>query len=83
MRPALERSEELRAKYIIHMAQNYSADQLVFVDEAANNRTTTKRSYAWSPIGTRARRHDYFIRGKRCVLSSFLLIQSLTGVLGT
>ena len=64
-RQALERNEDIRAEFQIHIAENYEPEQLVFVDETACNRTTTKRRYAWSPIGTRARRHDYFIRGKR------------------
>jgi len=77
-RPALERNEELRAAYLIRVGLNYRADQLVFVDEAANNRNTTKRKYAWSPTGTRARRHDYFVRGKRY---SMLPALSLNGIL--
>ena len=64
-RPALERNEDKRAAYQILIAENYLPEQLVFVDESACNRNTTKRRFAWSPIGTRARRHDYFVRGKR------------------
>jgi hypothetical protein len=64
-RHALERNEDTRAEFQIRVAENYEPEQLVFVDESACNRTTTKRRYAWSPIGTRARRHDYFVQGKR------------------
>ncbi|KAH7917634.1 hypothetical protein BV22DRAFT_986845, partial [Leucogyrophana mollusca] len=32
-RPALERNEDCRAAYKIHIGSNYNAQQLVFVDE--------------------------------------------------
>ncbi|KAJ2913748.1 hypothetical protein MD484_g6667, partial [Candolleomyces efflorescens] len=76
-RAALERNEELREEYQILIAENYRPDQLVFVGESACNRNTTKRKFAWS-IGTRARRHDYFIRGQRY---SILPALSLDGIL--
>jgi hypothetical protein len=64
-RVALERNEDLRDRYQMFIAKNFRPDQLVFVDESASNRITTRRGMAWSPIGTRARRHDYFVRGQR------------------
>jgi hypothetical protein len=66
-RPALERNEDKRAEYQIKVATAYLPEQLVFLDESACNRNATKRDYAWAPINGRARRHDYFVRGKRCV----------------
>ncbi|KZV93991.1 hypothetical protein EXIGLDRAFT_612228, partial [Exidia glandulosa HHB12029] len=42
------------------------------------NRFTTRRKYAWAPIGERARRHDYFVRGQRY---SVLPALSLDGIL--
>ena len=62
---AVERNEEVRCEYLLTVGSGFSAEQLVFVDESACNRITTRRPFAWSPIGTRARRHDHFIRGKR------------------
>jgi len=64
-RAALECNEDTRDRYQIFIAENFRPEQLVFVDESACNRITTRRSMAWSPIGMRARRHDYFIRGQR------------------
>jgi hypothetical protein len=61
----LERNEACRDEYQVIVAENYLPKQLVFVDEAGCNRNTTKREYGWAPIGSHARRHDYFIRGKR------------------
>jgi len=65
MRPALERNEDKRADYQIKVATEYLPEQLVFLDESACNRNATRRDYAWAPINGRARRHDYFVRGKR------------------
>ena len=79
--PALEQNEDVRAQFQIRIAENYLPGQLVFVDESACNRTTTKRQCAWSPIGTRARRRDYFVRGKRRVHTlEPLEINSLTTI---
>ena len=62
---ALEQNEDLRCEYLLEVGLEFSAEQLVFVDESACNRITTRRRCAWAPIGNRARRHDYFVRGKR------------------
>ena len=63
---ALEQNEDARSQYILTVGLNFSAEQLVFVDESACNRTATRRRCAWAPAtGNRARRHDYFVRGKR------------------
>jgi hypothetical protein len=32
------------------IAENYEPEQLVFLDEAACNRNTTKREYGWAPM---------------------------------
>lgn len=62
---ALEQNEDIRAEYILTVGSHFSVEQLVFVDESACNRVTARRRCAWAPIGNRARRHDYFVRGKR------------------
>jgi len=66
---ALEQSEDARCQYLLTVGLGFSAEQLVFVDESACNRLTTRRRCAWAPTGNRARRHDYFVRGKRCACS--------------
>jgi hypothetical protein len=48
----------------------YLPETHVYLDESACNRHTSNRSYAWAPLGDRARRHDYFVRGIRCVFES-------------
>jgi hypothetical protein len=65
---AAQRDEEARANYQIYMATTYRAEQLVFVDEAACNRNTAKRGWAWARMGEDARRHDIYIRGTKCVV---------------
>ena len=70
-RDALERDEERRAAFQYLIGQNYTPDMLVFVDESACNRHTSKRRQAWAPSGTRARRHDYFVRGTRYLVLDF------------
>ncbi|KAK7027081.1 hypothetical protein R3P38DRAFT_3191382 [Favolaschia claudopus] len=44
-RVAVQRDEEARTQFEIYMTQNYNADQLVFVDEAARNRNASKRGW--------------------------------------
>ncbi len=60
------------------LARTYPPETLVFLDESACNRLTANRSRAWAPIGQRARRHDYFVRGQRY---SILPAISLDGIL--
>ena len=64
---ALERSETKRLQYQLRMASQYSADQLVFVDESACDRRTYLRGKAWALEGHQAVRKQVFLRGKRYV----------------
>ncbi len=43
----------------------YTAEQLVFVDESSVDRRTTYRGNAWSIRGTQAQRKAFFVRGRR------------------
>ena len=61
----LEQNEDARCQYLLTVGSGFSAEQLVFVDESACNQITTRWPYTWSLISSRAKRHDYFIRGKR------------------
>lgn len=49
----------------MHVGEHYQANQLVFVDESATNRYTTMRKKGWAPVGQRARRRDFFVRGQK------------------
>jgi hypothetical protein len=65
---AQERSDEKRFQYQYDIAP-YDPEMLVFCDESATNKFTTRRDYAWAPVGECARRRDFFIRGVRSVLA--------------
>lgn len=64
-RDAAERDEEDRQRFQWIVGVGYRANQLVFVDESAADRRTTRRGFAWSPIGNRARIRDPLNRGLR------------------
>jgi hypothetical protein len=61
----MEQDEDDRAQYQLIIGSHYEPEQLVFVDESAFDRRITCCPFAWAPIGSRARRRDFFIRGKR------------------
>ena len=48
---AAEQSEPLRRVFQARCQQNYSAEQIVAVDESACNERTGDRKYGWGPIG--------------------------------
>lgn len=48
-RKASERNEVLRGKWVGYCLQ-FTADQLVFIDESAANERTGDRKYGWSPV---------------------------------
>lgn len=68
-RAAIEQSKEKRDDYEAIVGDLYHDWQLVFLDESHCDRRTTQRCGGWAPIGDRARRRDFFIRGIKCVPS--------------
>lgn len=67
-RPSREADEAARIEYQALIGELYPPSTLVFLDESATNRHTARRSMGWAQRGDRARRHDYFVCGTRCVL---------------
>ena len=67
--PTLEHDENDHALYQLLIGTHYEVEQLVFVDESAFDRHASHHPYAWAPIGTHARRQDFFIHGKWCMAS--------------
>ena len=61
---ALERNEALRANFIACMAQ-FSPEELGFIDEVSKDERTVGRRYGRSKRGTRARKSQPFVRGRR------------------
>jgi hypothetical protein len=78
--PAMERNEDRCTEYQIKVAEEYFPEQLVFVDESACNRNTTKHKYAWAPINGQARRHDYFVQGKQYIYHQMVGLRVLNFV---
>jgi transposase len=63
-RIARERNEALRADFIARMAQFYP-EELGFIDEVSKDERTVGRRYGRSRRGTRARKSQPFVRGRR------------------
>ena len=61
---ALEWNEALRADFIARMAQ-FSPEELGFIDEVSKDKHTVGRRYGRSKKGTRARKSQLFVRGRR------------------
>lgn len=68
MRPAIEQDERDRAEFKMLVGEHFQPHHLVFADESHFNRMSLRRNYAWSPRGDRARRRNFFVRGKRYVV---------------
>jgi transposase len=48
---AAEQSDALRRVFLARCQQNYTAEQIVAVDESACNERTGDRKYGWGPVG--------------------------------
>jgi transposase len=62
---AKEQSEPLRRIYLARIAQHYTADQIVALDESACNERTGDRKYGWSPINSSVELVYSFKRSER------------------
>lgn len=63
-RVAAERNQDLRDNWILELGQ-WTAEQLVFVDESAANEHTMDRKYGWAPVGIRPTRVRPLKRSER------------------
>lgn len=75
---AKERSEILRANYILTIGTHYNPDQLIFLDESSKDERTLSRQYGYSLKNTRAIQKVVFLRGTRYTILPAL---SLDGIL--
>jgi transposase len=71
---AKEQSEPLRQLYLVRMSQNYTADQIVALDESACNERTGDRKYGWAPVGQPVELSYSFRRSERWSLLPALTI---------
>ena len=61
---AMQRSEELRAKYLSEVVL-YNPNMLVFIDETGSNRKDAMRKFGYSPRGQRCITKKFLVRGQR------------------
>ncbi|RFU31029.1 hypothetical protein B7463_g5310, partial [Scytalidium lignicola] len=61
---AAQRNQLLIDNWYIESA-NFTADQLIFVDESASNERTGDRKYGWAPIGIPAKKKKWLKRSEK------------------
>ena len=64
-RVAAERDGAYRTEWILNMTMNYTADQLVFLDESSKDERVVLRRYGHAPSGQEAIHHVSLNRGVR------------------
>src|SRR5437773_12199434 len=77
---AKERSEILRDIYLYNIEMNYTAEQLIFIDELAKDERTFIRLYGYSSINTKAKKSVVFIRGKCYTILPALSLEGFIAV---
>jgi transposase len=76
LRVAAERNEDSRAQFMLRMAR-YAPEELGFIDETSKDERTVGRRYGRSRKGTRCRKKQPFVRGRRTSTEALL---SLDGI---
>jgi transposase len=71
---AAEQSDALRRVYAARIAQNYTADMIVALDESACNERTGDRKYGWSAINSTVELKYSFKRSERWSLLPALTV---------
>jgi len=61
---AAQRNPELRAAWLRSIA-DWTAEQLIFIDESAANERTGDRKYGWAPLGVTPHEYRSFKRSER------------------
>jgi hypothetical protein len=59
---------------------NYTAEQLIFIDESAKDERTLTRLYGYSPVNTRAKKNVVLIRGKCYTILPALSLEGFIAV---
>ena len=73
---AAERSEDLRANFIRHMAQ-YRPEQLGFLNEVLKDERTLARLRGWSIKGRHAVKKGVFVQGRRFSAEGLLTVDGM------
>lgn len=70
----------MRAHYLGIIGENYTSNQLIFLDESAKDERTLSRLYGYSPRHTRAHKKVVFVRGKRYMILPALTLDGFVAV---
>lgn len=68
----------LRSAFIANIGANFSAEQLIFVDESAKDERSLARRYGYAMRNSPAVKKNVFVRGKRYTI---LPAMSLDGII--
>jgi hypothetical protein len=74
---AQERNERARSSFIAKIGENYTRDQLIFLDESSKDERSLTRYYGYSSVNTRAQKKIVFVRGKRYTILPALTIDGI------
>jgi hypothetical protein len=75
----------LRSAYMVNMGSQYSAEQLIFIDDSAKDERTLSRMYGYSLMNVRVVKKNVFVRGKRYTilpalgLDGFIVVEIMVG----
>nr|GAT47754.1 Tc1-mariner class transposase [Mycena chlorophos] len=73
---AAERNEPLRMDYLRRMNQ-YTPEQLGFIDETSKDERTVGRRFGWSKRGTRAESRQPFVRATRLTATGLMSLDGM------
>ena len=79
-RVAAEREDEYRSDWLHNITANYSADQLVFLDESSKDDRTILRRYGWALRGQAPVDVVSLNRGIRCSILPALTVDGYMAV---
>ena len=65
---------------MVNMGSQYSAEQLIFIDESAKDERTLSRMYGYSLMNVRAVKKNVFVRGKRYTILPALSLDGFIAV---
>ncbi|SRR6266498_2905445 len=77
---AKERSEMLRANYILTIRIYYNSDQLIFLNESSKDDRILSKQYEYSLKNTLAIQKVVFLRGTRYTILLALFLDSILAV---
>jgi hypothetical protein len=77
---AYERNEIICSHYLGIIGENYTSNQLIFLDESAKDERSLSRLYGYSPRNTCACKKVVFIRGKRYTILPALTLDGFVAV---